>query len=137
MRRLIIALFAVIGLTGPAAADPIAIGGYDAVSYQNGAPVAGSPAYSLDWRGRSWQFASADTKAEFQADPERYAPEFGGHCAYAASRGYIAAGDPEIYRLVDGKLYLQFSRRALELWEEDVPGNIAKGEANWPKIRPN
>ena len=81
-----------------------------------------------------WQFASATNADTFQADPTAYAPQFGGYCAYAASLGYLAPTMPEAWTLYDGKLYLNANLRARELWLQDVPGNIAKGEANWPGI---
>jgi hypothetical protein len=61
-------------------------------------------------------------------------PEFGGYCAYAVSRGYTADIDPNAWRIIDGRLYLNYSKRVQKLWEEDVPGNIAKGRQNWPGV---
>jgi YHS domain-containing protein len=113
----------------------IAIDGSDAVAYFDGnGPVAGNPTHQVDWNGAIWQFASATNADTFQADPTAYAPQFGGYCAYAASLGYLAPTAPEAWTLYDGKLYLNANLRARELWLQDVPGNIAKGEANWPGI---
>lgn len=117
------------------AENGVAIDGSDAVAYFDGnGPVAGSQDHAVDWNGAVWQFGTADTAAAFQADPTVYAPQFGGYCAYAASRGYLAPTIPEAWYLHDGKLYLNASLRARELWLRDIPGNIAKGEANWPGI---
>ena len=79
-------------------------------------------------------FASAVNRDMFAAEPDQYAPQFGGYCAYAASKGHIAPTVPEAWTIFDGMLYLNFSPRVRELWSKDFPGNIAKGEANWPGI---
>ncbi|SLN40918.1 hypothetical protein ROA7023_01608 [Roseisalinus antarcticus] len=88
----------------------------------------------LIWRGAEWRFASAQARTAFEMAPERLAPAFGGYCAYAASRGYLAPTIPEAWTVHDGRLYLNASLRARELWLQDIPGNIAKGMANWPAI---
>lgn len=113
----------------------IAVDGSDVVAYfTEGRPVAGKPDITLDWRGASWRFASAANRDTFIASPERYAPQYGGYCAYAMSEGYIAPTVPEAWRIVDGKLYLNFSVRVLRIWERDIPGRIARGNANWPGV---
>ncbi|MDU8913988.1 YHS domain-containing (seleno)protein [Aestuariicoccus sp. MJ-SS9] len=113
----------------------IAIDGTDPIAYfTEGAPVPGSEAITLDWRGATWRFASAGNRAAFEADPTRYAPVFGGYCAYAASKGCLAPTMPEAWTVYEDKLYLNANLRARELWLQDVPGNIAKGLANWPGI---
>lgn len=113
----------------------LAIQGHDPVAYfRAGVPTPGREAHSLMWNGAVWRFASADNRAAFEAGPEVFAPKFGGYCAWATSRGYIAPGAASHWRIVDGDLYLNFSARAQELWEADIPGNIALGEANWPRV---
>ncbi|MCT4559341.1 MAG: YHS domain protein [Pelagimonas sp.] len=113
----------------------IAIDGSDAVAYFAGnGPVAGRAEHAVSWKGATWQFASAQNAAMFKANPEAYAPVFGGYCAYAASLGYLAPTKPEAWTLYEGRLYLNANLRARELWLQDVPGNIAKGLANWPGI---
>ncbi len=115
--------------------DGLAVQGHDPVAYFiDGRPVAGDPAHALDWNGATWRFASADNRARFAADPTAYAPQFGGYCAWATSQGYIAPGHAPFWRIVDGHLYLNYSERAQELWSEDIPGAIARGEANWPRV---
>lgn len=112
-----------------------AINGYDPVAYfTDGAPVEGDPAITSTWNGAEWRFATAENKATFDADPEAYAPQYGGYCAYAVANGYTAKTDPDAWSIEDGKLYLNFSRRVRRLWLEDVPGHIAAGDANWPKV---
>lgn len=115
--------------------DGIAIDGSDVVAYFEGnGPVPGSAQHHVDWNGARWQFASAGNAETFRADPGAYAPQFGGYCAYAASLGYVAPTQPEAWTIYEGKLYLNANLRARELWLKDVPGNIAKGLANWPGI---
>ena len=115
--------------------DQLALRGYDAVAYSTtGQPTQGSPNFEHRWNGAVWRFSTAANRDQFAKEPERYAPEFGGYCAYAVSRGYTADGDPNAWRIVDGRLYLNYSKRVQRLWEEDVPGNIAKGRQNWPGV---
>lgn len=129
--------------TGPAfAATPeiyaeggIAIDGSDAVAYfTDGAPVAGSAEHELTWKGTTWRFSSEANRAAFEADPQAYAPQFGGYCAFAVAQGYTAPTVPEAWTVYEGKLYLNFSRRVQRRWERDIPGNIALGNANWPGV---
>jgi len=112
----------------------IAIDGSDPVAYfaENG-PVPGA-AHSRDWKGATWKFTNAKNADAFAADPMAYAPQFGGYCAYAASKGYLAPTTPEAWTVYEGQLFLNASLRARELWLQDIPGNIAKGRANWPGI---
>ena len=113
----------------------LAIRGYDAVAYyQQSAPVKGSSQFSYQWRGATWLFASAENRDRFQADPERYAPQYGGYCAYAVSKGRTASIDPEAWKIVDGKLYLNYSKGVQKKWEQDVPGNIVKADEYWPDL---
>ena len=99
-----------------------------------GAPVAGDPGITLDWQGATWRFASPESRALFEADPDRYAPRYGGYCAWAVAEGYTAPTMPEAWKIVDDRLYLNFSRRIQRRWEQDIPGNIARAEANWPGV---
>lgn len=113
----------------------IAIDGTDPVSYfAEGRPAAGDPAHELAWRGATWRFASAGNLARFEADPEAYAPQYGGWCAWAVAEGYTASTVPDAWRIVDGRLYLNFSRGVQRRWERDIPGNIARADANWPAV---
>jgi hypothetical protein len=113
----------------------VAVGGRDPVAYfVDGRPRAGSPDITAAHGGATWRFVSAENRAAFLADPAKYAPQFGGHCSWAASQGYLAKGDPEQWRIVGGKLYLNYNASIHRRWERDIPGFIRKGEANWPKI---
>ncbi|MEN8834194.1 MAG: YHS domain-containing (seleno)protein [Pacificibacter sp.] len=115
--------------------DGVAIRGADPVAYfaQN-AFVQGDASHALEWGGATWHFASAENKATFMADPKTYAPQFGGYCAYAASKGALADGDPEAWTIHNGKLYLNFSKNVRTIWLEDRDANIALAEANWPTL---
>jgi YHS domain-containing protein len=113
-----------------------AIEGYDPIAYfQEGKPVEGDSDYSYEWMGATWYFSSAENRDLFAADPEKYAPQYGGYCAWAVSQGYTAEIDPEAWSVVDNKLYLNYSLDVQKQWQQDVPGNITKGDANWPGIR--
>ena len=113
----------------------VAVGGYDSVAYfTQGKPVKGDARFRTDWRGAEFRFASARNLAAFRADPARYAPQFGGYCAWAVSQGYTAAGDPKVWKIVGGKLYLNYNAEAARLWSRDIPGNIAAGNRNWPGV---
>jgi hypothetical protein len=113
----------------------LALQGYDAVAYwTSGQPTKGSISFEHRWNDAVWRFSTAANREQFAKDPTHYAPEFGGYCAYAVSRGYTADIDPNAWRIVDGRLYLNYSKRVQKLWEEDVPGNIAKGRKNWPGV---
>jgi len=113
----------------------LAIRGYDPVAYfQQSQPVKGSPQISHQWMGATWQFASTENLDRFQAEPQRYAPQYGGYCAYAVSKGRTASIDPEAWKIVDGKLYLNYSKGVQKKWEQDVPGYIQKADGNWPSL---
>ncbi len=112
-----------------------AVGGYDAVSYfTEGKPVKGSDDYAFEYNGATWLFASAGNRDAFAANPARYAPQYGGYCAWAVSQGYTAKGDPGQWKIVNDKLYLNYNADVKARWEQNIPGNIRSGDANWPKV---
>ncbi len=112
-----------------------AIRSYDPVAYfDRKGPVKGSKQLSHLWRGTTWYFASAENREKFAADPERYAPQYGGYCAYAVAQGYTADIDPAAWSIVDGKLFLNYSLGVRERWNKDIPGHIRKADANWPAV---
>ena len=116
--------------------DGLAIHGYDPVAYfSDRKPVEGKAEFTHEYEGTVWRFATAANRDAFAADPERYAPQYGGYCAWAVSQGYTASTDPDAWRIENGKLYLNYSKSVQQDWLEDVPGNIAKGDANWPGLR--
>ncbi|NRB05662.1 MAG: YHS domain protein [Rhodobacteraceae bacterium] len=145
-RRQILALTAatpfILSARSAAAATPsvytergVAVDGTDVVAYfTEGRPVSGSAEITHEWMDATWRFSSEENRAAFAANPEAYAPQYGGYCAYAVSEGYTASTVPEAWKIVDGKLYLNYSRRIQRRWERDIPGRISSGDANWPKV---
>ncbi len=112
-----------------------AIRGYDPVAYfSEGKPVRGDAAHVHMWNGAEWRFSSEENRAAFAADPEAYAPQYGGYCAWAVAEGYTASTDPDAWKIVDDKLYLNYSRSVQRRWERDIPGNISRGDSNWPAV---
>jgi hypothetical protein len=147
MGRRVVAIGLLIGATAIALAaagrqpavnvskSGLAVDGYDVVAYvTDGRPVAGSPQFETKWNGVLWRFASAMHRDTFLKDPERYAPQFGGYCAYAVSQGHTANGDPQVWKIVDGRLYLNYSTSVQRTWQKDIPGYIAKARGNWPAV---
>ncbi|WP_160122268.1 YHS domain-containing (seleno)protein [Rhodovarius lipocyclicus] len=113
----------------------LAIQGYDPVAYfTEGRARRGRYDIRTQWNGATWRFANAEHRRMFLADPERYAPAFGGFCAYAVSEGYTATVDPTAFRIVEGRLFLNYSHAVQARWEEDRAARIQRGEANWPGL---
>ncbi|MEO1590775.1 MAG: YHS domain-containing (seleno)protein [Cyanobacteria bacterium J06632_22] len=113
----------------------LAIRGTDPVAYfTEGAAVPGRAEFSYRWGNATWQFSSAAHRDQFAANPEQYAPQYGGFCAWAVSQGYTAPIDPNAWRIVDGRLYLNFSPGVQRRWERNIPGNIAQANVNWPSV---
>lgn len=137
------ALLAALAFAGVAAAQKPeifsdragAIRGYDPVAYfTEGKPVKGKAEFTHRWKGATWRFASAANRDRFAAAPEKYAPQYGGYCAYGVASGYAVKIEPDAWRIVDGKLYLNYDRSVQESWSRDIPGYIGKADANWPKV---
>ncbi|HVJ51791.1 MAG TPA: YHS domain-containing (seleno)protein [Aliidongia sp.] len=115
--------------------DGIAIKGYDPVAYfTDHKPVKGKAAYKADYDGATYEFASAKHRKLFVAAPEKYAPQFGGFCAFGTANGHKADVDPAAFSIVDGKLYLNYSTKVQATWKQDVPGYIHKAEDAWPAV---
>lgn len=113
----------------------VAVGGHDPVAYfKAGKPVPGSREFSASWQGAEYRFASAANRDAFKADPARFAPQYGGYCAWAVSQGYTASGDPRVWKIVNGKLYLNYNEDVGRKWAADTAGFIRSGDANWPKV---
>jgi hypothetical protein len=138
LAHLCIVLASLVGLGRVASAGPqfaVAVQGYDVVSYfAAGAPAKGVFDHAVYWNGATWLFSSEANARRFEENPREYAPQFDGYCALAASLGYKAPAEALTGKIVAGKLYLNYNSRAAKLWSEDERGNIAKGEANWPKL---
>jgi len=112
-----------------------AVSGYDPVAYfTESKPVKGKKQFSMEYEGATWLFSSQANLDSFKADPEKYAPQYGGYCAYAVGIGQIASGDPENWDIVDGKLYINYNDSTQKLWHEKQAEYIVQGDANWPKV---
>jgi YHS domain-containing protein len=143
-RRSAVCLLLLLTLAAPAVAlspvnrttfGGVAIDGWDPVAYfTDGKPVEGSREFVHEWNGATWRFVSAAHRDLFAQAPEKYAPQYGGYCAWAVSQGYTADIDPEAWKIQDGRLYLNYSLDVQKKWAADIPGNVAKGDANWPKL---
>jgi YHS domain-containing protein len=115
--------------------DGLALRGYDPVAYvEADRPTAGDPAHAFTYQGSKFLFASAANRAKFIAAPEKYAPQFRGYCALGTANGYKVATEPDAFKVVDGKLYLNYNRKVLDIWSKDTAGYIAKANENWPTV---
>lgn len=115
--------------------EGVAVGGYDPVAYfAAGRAEKGSDQITLEHEGATWRFSGEGNRDAFKADPARYAPQYGGYCAFAVSQGYTAKADPEAWTIHDGKLYLNYDKKVRAQWEKDIPGYVAKSDANWPGV---
>ena len=113
----------------------VAIKGADPVAYFTEETfVEGSADYTHEWGGATWQFSTLENRDLFAANPEQYAPQYGGYCAWAVGQNTLAAIDPNAWSIVDDKLYLNANERIQERWSKDIPGNIALAEENWPSL---
>jgi YHS domain-containing protein len=112
-----------------------ALRGYDAVAYFREARAAeGRAEFEHTWNGTRWLFASAENRDAFAREPEAYAPQYGGYCSYAVAHGYTADGDPRAWKIVGGKLYLNYNEQVRQLWGLDIPGYLQKSETHWPRF---
>lgn len=118
------------------AGAPLAIHGYDPVAYfTEGQARVGKAAFTATHGGAAYRFVSAANKAEFEKSPGRYVPQYGGYCAFGVSVGAKFDGDPTLWRIVSNKLYFNLNPDIQKKWLEDIPGNIAKADQNWARIR--
>lgn len=133
------ALFLISGCGGSTAGqsqtDKVAIKKYDPVAYFSASEaVKGNDLFTYHWHDMVWYFFNRKHRNLFAANPEKYVPQYDGYCAWAMSEGSKAETDPEVWRIVDGKLYLNCSRASYEKWRSDIPGNIKKADKNWLKL---
>jgi YHS domain-containing protein len=118
-----------------AAFSNVGVNGYDVVAYFTaGQPTRGAVQFKAMHNGIEYRFANAANLAAFRASPARYLPQYGGYCAWAVSQGYTASADPTNWRIVDGRLYLNYNDEIQRRWEGDVPGHIRAANANWPDV---
>lgn len=121
------------------AGDDLAASGRDVVAYFNlsgGDGVLGRSEFMMKHKGTTFHFANAENLATFQADPDKYAPRFGGYCAFAMSRGYFASGDPDAWTVHDGALYLNVSKTIRARWALRRAANIKSGNEHWDGFFP-
>ncbi len=146
LRRLVFSLVIGVAAFAAMAVEPInktlitklAVQGYDPVAYfTDGKAVEGSKDFEYEWMDARWRFASAAHREAFVKSPETYAPQYGGYCAYGVSDGHAVKIDPEAWKIVDGKLYLNYNKKVQQLWLADIPGFIKKADQNWPKLLAN
>lgn len=113
----------------------VAILGHDPVAYfTDGRPIKGTDAHTLEWSGAKWKFASAEHLALFKAHPTRYAPQYGGYCAYGVTQGNLVKIEPERWKIVDGKLYLNYDQAIQEKWLKDIKGFIKQADEKFPLL---
>jgi len=129
-------LLALLAVGAAAAASEqrpeLAIKGYDAVAYfKLGKATRGSEPFTFRWHDMTWHFSSQEHRDLFAANPEQYAPRYDGFCAWAMTESRLAITDPEVWKIVDGKLYLNCSQAAYEKWSRDIPGHIRAADAIW------
>jgi len=115
--------------------DGLALRGHDPVAYfKENRPVLGRAEFTAQHQGSTFRFASPAHRAAFVADPAKYAPQYGGFCAFGTAGGYKATIDPAAFTIADGKLYLNYNREVQKQWSADQPGFIAKADRNWPSV---
>lgn len=113
-----------------------AIAGYDPVAYFSvDEAVRGKSEFRYRWMDADWYFANEQHVRLFREQPERYAPQYGGYCAYAMSKGQYASTDPRAWTIYEGKLYLNFSLGIRRIWSNDIPSNIRRADRNWQRLR--
>ncbi len=141
-RRTTLAVLAAMLATPALAGKPLqyskgglAIGGYDPVAYFTESEARkGSADHSLSWNGATWQFKSAANKALFEANPEKYAPQYGGYCAYAMASGDLVSINPKAWDVYKGKLYLNYSSVVWAIWGRNRKGYISRADKRWLSI---
>jgi hypothetical protein len=129
-------------LIGKSPVDPVnrdksglALRGYDPIAYfEKSQPVKGSANFTHQWNGATWRFESTGSRDKFAASPEKYVPQYGGYCAWAVSNNYTADADPEAWKIVDGKLYLNYNKGVQRKWEPEASKRIADADRNWPGL---
>jgi len=132
---LLLAGFGGIAFGGSPMSD-VAIKGYDTVAYfKDGRALKGSESFTFPWHGMTWHFSSKENRDLFAGSPEKYAPQYDGWCAWAMTESRLAVTDPEVWKIINGKLYLNCSKEAYEKWSRDIPGNIKKADSIWPTLR--
>ncbi len=114
----------------------VAINGYDVVAFfTDSNAIKGNAVFSIQWQGASWWFASPEHAAAFSASPEKYAPQYGGYCAYGTSEGHKAPTEIDTWSIRNGKLYFNYNKKVQGLWLKDQQHLIEKADTQWPLIK--
>ena len=125
-----------LALAATTAHSTVGVGGYDLVSYRTGEkPLRGNGNHVAVHDGVTYLFVSDSNKDKFEKSPDNYLPAYGGYCAYGVAVGKKFVGDPDVWEIVDGKLYVNLDNKIKGLWVKDIPGNITKANNNWPRIQ--
>lgn len=143
MKKLLTVLFAFVALAQVLAqssevfvTDEGAIQGYDAVAYfKEGKPLKGKSEFSTLWNGAQWSFSSKQNLEMFKSNPEKYAPQYGGYCAYGTSEGHKAPTQPDAFTIVNGKLYLNYNKDVRTEWSKNKKERILQADKNWPTVK--
>jgi hypothetical protein len=113
----------------------VALHGYDPVAYfSEHKPVEGKKTIAFEWKGATWLFANEADEALFKANPDKYAPQYGGYCAYGVSKKKLVDIDPEAWEIVNEKLYLNYSKKVQETWRKERDADISQANENWPQL---
>ena len=116
--------------------NDIALNGYDVVAYfTESKPVKGNEEYSVNWKESKWLFSTKEHAAMFKANPDKYAPQYGGYCAYGCSRGYKAKTEPDAWSILNGKLYLNYNLQVRDVWSKNTDNYIRKADTAWLSIQ--
>lgn len=114
----------------------VAINGFDTVAYfTEQKPVKGKSEFTVSYKGTAFHFASQSNRDTFARNPERYAPQYGGYCAYGVARGYKATTLPQAFTIVGDKLYLNYDNQVMQTWRGDVAAYIEKANTNWKTVQ--
>ena len=115
--------------------DGVAIRGYDTVAYfTESKPVKGSDQFTTEWEGATWKFSSQENLDLFTADPDKYAPQYGGYCAYGVAQDSLVKIEPDLWTIVDGKLYLNYNKNLNAKWKKDIPGFIKTADEKFETL---
>lgn len=113
-----------------------ALKGYDPVAFfTDSKPVMGVESFSFSWKGATWMFANQSNMESFKSNPEKYAPQYGGYCAYGTSQGHKAPTEVDTWTILNDKLYFNYNQEVKTMWVKDQPGYIMKADKKWPEIK--
>ncbi len=130
-------LVSALAQAAPAYYSPngVAIKGYDPVAYfTDSKAVKGTDQWVTEWQGAKWKFASKANLDAFKAEPAKFAPQYGGYCAYGTAKGHLAPTEPDAWAVIDGKLYLNYNQRVRTTWQKDVAGYNAAADSQFTEL---